>query len=563
MHCLYVLQKINHVKVKNTMKKNKRSKFSKSFVILFAFITIIHMVLILFYGMRKEGFHEDEYYSYWTSAGYAQILPSGHYDWRTGPEMQEQFMVSEGERFQFDAVIGYQIEDVHPPLYYLCLNIIMSLFPGKFFKWFAIIVNTVFSLVTLFGVTFFFYHVMEGKDKEKYALLAAFLYAIAPSTLSNVMFARMYGMSALWNVLYACVLLMAVKQLDGSKSKFAAWTLGGALVCYLSFLTHYFSLLLPGLLTAGICIYVLIKRKHMVRMLIYGASMLMGIGLAILTYPACLGHMFGGYRGTGVLNELNLTGFGGRIRFFGNMLNEFAAGNLLGLILLCLAIALVLFGVLIKKNWKTTDEIQHREWYWHGMGLVCCIASCLILMKISLYVYGAGCRFFFPVLALMIPWMGCFTLKMIQEMLSNSSLQPLKKNGLLVCVMACLFVVLPYVKGHLDNKILFLYEDDAQKVAFAEEYKEYPLVLLCDRDNMHRTWYICNQIWPFHNIFYTDYEHIMLDSFDEPTIQSADKLVVYMDAPEEVVQKLVDENPNLDKYTLIRHDPFYYIYLLE
>ncbi len=68
---------------------------------------------------------------------------------------------------------------------------------------------------------------------------------------------------------------------------------------------------------------------------------------------------------------------------------------------------------------------------------------------------------------------------------------------------------------------------------FAEEYKEYPLILLCDRDNMHRTWYISNQIWPFHNIFYTDYEHIVAD------------------------------NPNLEKYTLVRHDEFYYVYLLE
>ena len=563
------------------MMKNK----NKVFGILLVFIAIIHVILILFYGMKKEGFHEDEYYSYWTSAGYAEILPSGYYDWRTGPEMQEQFMVSEGEQFQFDAVIQYQIEDVHPPLYYLCLNIIMSLFPGRFFKWFSIALNAAFSLVTLFGITFFFYHLTEEdkEHKEKFALAAAAFYAIAPSGISNVMFARMYGMSAMWNVLYACVLLMAVKNFDSSRKRFGLFTVCGAIICYLSFLTHYFSLLLPGLLTVGICIYVLIKRKYIMRMLVYGASMLVGIGLAVCTYPACLTHIFSGYRGTGVLGELNLNGFVGRIQFFSSMLNEYTAGNLLGWILVLLMIAAVVFVLVVVLCFKSTEEHEHREWYWYGMGLVCCVVSCLILMKISLYVYGAGCRFFFPVLALMIPLIGCFVLKTIMLVITciqakairgnsipqknNSQMDKqqinVRKWSMMICIVAFIFMLVPYVKGLLDNKILFLYEEEAEKVAFAEEYKEYPLVLLCDRDNMHRTWYIANQIWPFHSVFYTDYEHIMVDSFVEPTIQSADKLVVYMDAPEEVVQKLVDINPNLDSYTLVRHDAFYYVYLLE
>lgn len=541
------------------MSKNVK----KNMGIVLALIVLLHVALIMYYGMRKEGFHEDEYYSYWASSGYVELLPSGYYDWRTGPEMQEQFMVTEGEQFQFDAVIQYQKEDVHPPLYYLCLNIIMSLFAGKFFKWFAIILNTIFSLVTLFGVVFFFYQVTEEQYKDKFALAAAALYAVAPSTISCVMFARMYGMSAMWNVLYACVLLMAMKSLEVSRKTFGLWTVCGAVICYLSFLTHYFSLLLPGLLTAGFCIYVLIKRKNIIRMLVYGFSMLAGIGLAIITYPACIQHIFAGYRGAGVLEELNLNGFVGRIRFFSSMLNEFAAGAMLGWILAALVIAVAVFVLLTAFYRKRALERERMEWYWYAMGLVSCIISCLILMKISLYVYGAGCRFFFPVLAFMIPLMGCFMLKVLLMALTYLKADSKRALKITVCVIAFMVMLIPYAKGHLENRILFLYEEDAEKKAFAQEYKEYPLVLLCDRDNMHRTWYIANQIWPFDNIFYTDYDHIMVDSFAEPTLQSADKLVVYMDAPEDVVQKLVDINPNLDTYTLIRHDAFYYVYLLE
>ena len=171
-------------------------------------------------------------------------------------------MVQEGERFQFDAVIQYQIEDVHPPLYYLCLNIFMSLFPGKFFKWFSILLNAGFSLVTLAGITFFFYQISEEKQKQRMSLAAAVFYAVAPSTISNVMFARMYSMSAMWNVLYLCALYMAFKHIKGCGKRFALWTICGAIICYLSFLTHYFSLLLPGLMTAVMCIYLLTQRKY-------------------------------------------------------------------------------------------------------------------------------------------------------------------------------------------------------------------------------------------------------------------------------------------------------------
>lgn len=554
-----------NVGFRNDKESNVMKNIKWKYGILWMLIAVLHISLILFYGMKKEGFHEDEYYSYFTSAGYADILPSGHYDWRSGPELQEQFMVQEGERFQFDAVIQYQIEDVHPPLYYLCLNIFMSLFPGKFFKWFSILLNAGFSLIALAGITFFFYQISEEEQKHKMSLAAAVFYAVAPSTISNVMFARMYGMSAMWNVLYLCALYMAFKHINGSRKQFALWTICGAIICYLSFLTHYFSLLLPGLMTAVMCIYLLTQRKHIGRMFIYGLSMVGAIGLAVYTYPACLSHIFSGYRGAGVLNELNMTGFVGRIKFFTSMLNEYAAGNMLWWLLGIVLVFAIVFCIFAIKNRKNADSQERNKWFWYGSGLVSCVIACLVLMKISLYVYGAGCRFFFPVLAFMIPLMGCFVLLTISN-LKKSYGEKIRigvKGNIVIYAIACLMILLPYVKGHMDEKILFLYEEEAEKVAFSETHKECPVVLLCDRDNMQRTWYIANQLWPFYSIFYTDYEHVMIDSFDEPTIRSADQLIVFMDAPEEVVQKLVDQNPNLDTYTLVRHDPFYYVYLLE
>ena len=538
---------------------NKRKKI---FWLGLVLIIIVHLGLIFLYGMQKEGYHEDEYYSFWASAGYADLMPEGHYDWRTGPELQEQFYVSPGDEFNFEAVVWNQAEDVHPPLFYLCLNIVMSLMPGRFFKWFSIGLNTVFSLVTLMGVTFFFYHLNKQEHKEVFALTAAFMYAVAPSVISNVLLVRMYTMSGMWTVLYACALLMAIKRLESSKKTFALWTLAGTVICYFSFLTHYFSLLLPGLMTICACIYVLIKKKYIMRMTAYGLSMLAGIGLAVLTFPACIQHIFFGYRGTEVMNELNFTGYGIRLRFFSNMLNRIVWGKCMYVTIFVLVLCIAAFGVFASRKWKQTDSVEKGNWYWYITTLISCIISCLILIKISLFVED-GSRYFYPVLALMIPLIGCFVLKVLIMGMEQMDSRFTKQLGKVVFVLVFVLTLVPYVKGHIDGNVQFLYAEDGEKVAFAEAYKEYPLVFLCDRDNMYRTWYNANQIWPFHNIFYTDYDHIMLDTFDEPTIQSADKLVVYMDAPEDVVRKLVVENPNLETFTLVRHDRFYYVYLLE
>ena len=37
----------------------------------------------------------------------------------------------------------------------------------------------------------------------------------------------------------------------------------------------------------------------------------------------------------------------------------------------------------------------------------------------------------------------------------------------------------------------------------------------------------------------------------------------FMDAPEEYLQHMIDNNPNLSTYTLVRHDAYFYVYLLE
>ena len=330
----------------------------------------------------------------------------------------------------------------------------------------------------------------------------------------------------------------------------------------MSLLTHYFCLLLPGFLTIFACIYVLLKRKDILQMALYGMSMLAGLGLAVLSYPEVIRDISGDYRGNEVIDALHTNDFAHRADFFSGILNKEAFGGMLPVICIVLMLAIMVAIVLIVRRWKLLTCEERSVWYVYGSLIVSCVISALVLIKISLFL-NDGCRYLYPVLALFIPLAGCFVIKVTRFAMKYAKCNISSKQGAVLGILAVVVLMVPYFTGHVKGEVKFLYESEAEKIAFAEEYKEYPLVLLCDRDNMYRTWFRADQIWSFHNIFYTDYEHIMVDTFDEPTIQSADKLVVFMDAPVDAVQKLVAINPNLDTYRLIRHDEYYYVYLLE
>ena len=271
----------------------------KQFIIGALLIALLHIGLVICFGIQKQGFHEDEYYTYWSVSSNSESLVPSNMSWHSGQELQSRFFVRAGERFSFDRVIQNQAEDVHPPLYYLALHVFMSLFANHFYKWFGILLNLLFSLITYVGILLVFLQIQgeNARYRRELSLFAGFIYSILPSVISAVMLTRMYAMSTMWTAAYTLVFVLLFRYQDCGKKQFAGLVLSGAFICYCAFLTHYYALFVPFFLTVFYVLYTLIRRKGIVRMLVYGICMLVAISQAVLTYPACLSHIFGGYRG--------------------------------------------------------------------------------------------------------------------------------------------------------------------------------------------------------------------------------------------------------------------------
>ncbi len=536
----------------------------KKFFGIAAAVLVIHLFFIAFYGTQKEAFHEDEYYTYSTSTGHNVINPYGPIQEKSGMELQSYFYVTDEHRFDFASVIDIQKLDVHPPLFYLTLHFVMSLFPYSFYKWFGILLNACYSLISCGGIICFIYQMDKSRHRYFLSLLTGLLYAIHPAFISNAMFTRMYCMSVMWTVLYINVFVMLMQSIISSRKRFAVVTLCGAATCYFAFLTHYFCLYLPFFLTLGFCLYALIrqllyKEKCFLRMLIYGISLIAAIGLAILTFPASLSQIFSGERGEGAFATLLGTDLFAMLKLFLPVLNKnFFAGMLYPI--LGLLIAALLTGTLfIIKRKRQGAPMPQTNFAILGIGLAAGMITVWVTSKTSLYLGDASSRYFYPVAALLLPLIAYTISKVI---LQAEDYLPGEHTQTILSLILAVVILIPSAAGHLQGNILFLYREKAETLQYARDNAQYPLVMIYDQNTRYKTWYIANETWPYERVIFIRYDE-EATIIENDALKTAEKLIVYMDGPEEILDRLVAQNEHINSWSLLRHDLHYFVYVLE
>lgn len=178
----------------------------------------------------------------------------------------------------------------------------------------------------------------------------------------------------------------------------------------------------------------------------------------------------------------------------------------------------------------------------------------------------ASCRYFYPVAALLFPYTA-YTLWGAFSVFGNGIGQSDDSDGkrrFVFGIMAAgtlVLALIPAAFGYGRKNVLFLYEEDAEKLEFSREYSEYPLIMVFGSAFSYRSWYVDNQLWPFEQVFYLSYDQ--REALSDKKLQNAEKIVVYMDAPTDVLEQLIADNSHLTSYTRIRQDKYYYVYLLE
>ena len=101
-----------------------------------------------------------------------------------------------------------------------------------------------------------------------------------------------------------------------------------------------------------------------------------------------------------------------------------------------------------------------------------------------------------------------------------------------------------------------------ETLQYARDNAQYPLVMIYDFNTRYKTWYIANETWPYERVIFIQYneEETVIEN---NALKTAEKLIVYMDGPEEILDRLVAQNEHISSWSLLRHDLHYYVYVLE
>lgn len=551
--------------MRNDTAKERRI-WAAAFLILFC----LQMLLLVYFGNRKAGFHEDEYYSYYSTNRTAGLFEPDR-EWVERDAFRNEFVVLEGEGFRYGLVATVQSWDVHPPFFYFLLHTICSFFPGVFSKWMGIGVNMA-AFAIHFALLSWLAFMVGGKNK-KLAFAVAAVYGCNAAAVSGVMFIRMYEWLSVFVLLCACLHVRAVLEDGGNKKSFLLSLMA---VNYLGFLTQYYYIIFLAFMGGGFCLWNLWKNRKWKDCILYGAACGFSLLLAVASYPSCLSHIFRGYRGTGAVSEfLDTANTWGRLGFFAGLVNEYLFNGYLWFWLLLIAVLACVAAV--ERN-KAGGEEKTKIWEDRGEPHIESVPYFLLLFaaagyfftvsKTALLLYETSNRYQLPVygillLLVMAAVYGLWNRGAAFFFRSESgklSAGVGKKFGILFFVL----FLLGNIYGLASGKVIFLYEEDGAVMEYAGENKHVPVVVFYNDATPYHVWWRSQELMQYDRIYFASQGN--REPITDKTICNSDRVIVYAadyETQEENLQMIQESNPNLESRKLIAKKGLWSIYELE
>lgn len=211
-------------------------------------------------------------------------------EWIPSSYYFDYLTVNQKDDFAYHSVISNQAADVHPPLFYLLLHTLSSIFQGSFSKWMGISLNIICYVLIYFVII----KIMKLLTKDRYiAYLTATFWGLSIAALSSVMFVRMYVLLTLWTVLflYHCLRYM------GEKSTHKQTLLFIYLTALAGILTQYYFLIIAFFISACVFFTLLVK-KNWLKLRSFVITMVMALSSSWLLFPSIMRHILSSGRGT-------------------------------------------------------------------------------------------------------------------------------------------------------------------------------------------------------------------------------------------------------------------------
>lgn len=351
--------------------------------IFYSLIIVIFCVMYYFMS-QKEGFHEDEMFSYGSSNyRYDNVFqPYGDKDyinsiideeifnneniinniiyylknpnifmkkleekqsnekpiWKTKQEAIEYVTIQPNDILSLFSIYYNQSRDAHPPLFYFIVHIVSIFFLDNFSKYIIFIIN-----ISLFiGSIIIIRKIFKLLNREILAFPTTILYGLSIGAVSTVIFQRMYMLLTFFIIYYTYINLYIIKN-DFNIDKRTKMKL--IITVILGFLSQYYFCIYALFIFVIMQIIMLVRNKKKnckILLLSYIKSACIGV----LLFPASIYHIFFSYRGiSNISNQYDISDF------FNILCEAYSCNIILGFLIVSIIIIVSANMLKIKKDY--------------------------------------------------------------------------------------------------------------------------------------------------------------------------------------------------------------------
>lgn len=387
--------------------------------------------------------------------------------WITSGQFQDYVTVDGSDAFDYLSVYFNVKDDNHPPVHFMLLHTMSSLFPGILSPWLGCTINLICVGITLWLLLRLGRKLSEifGMEEQGRLLgiLAVLLYGLSTGALASVLLIRMYCLLSC-----LCVALLSMHVEKWKEHEFDRSNKGLIAITVLGFLTQYFFLfyciLLAAVTAAG-----LLCSKRMRELWIYIRSMVVAAVIGLVLFPFAIADVFSSGRGVEALDNLTsgFAGYGARLLAFARILADRTVGDLL------LGAGCITAVVLAVVLWYHRHKGQELSMFREVRGILCMliipvVGYYLLASRMSPYLVDRYVMPMFPMIALLFALLLCC----LGKRLAKASGWKGRLVG--IGLMALIIVVQGLRLASYDGE--YLYRGYGQQEQLAEEYASLPCI---------------------------------------------------------------------------------------
>ena len=487
----------------------KKLNTKKGYNIITIIVILIVSIFMFYWISQKEGFHEDEIFSYGSSnykwdnvfqaSGKSDFInrtvekyiiadnfgetlgniiyylkhPNEFSEkedeihkedkpvWKTSQEAEEYLTIEKSDILNFISVYYNQVRDVHPPLFYVLVHIVSCIAYGIFSKYIIFAINIVFFIMTAYVIRRIFILL----NKKWLGLIAIVFYGFSIGAASTVVFLRMYTMLAFFCIEYLYINMNILKSnLEISKEN--KWKLFTCVL--LGFLTQYYFCIFAAIIFVIMAARMIYKKKYS-SLKRYLLTHIVTAIIGIILFPAAINHILFSYRGASGLDS-------GRtlvesISFYLNRLAyAFSINNILMFILSGVCILGIIVAVVRK---IASKDKKITKIYYYELIIIPTICYFIIVSKIAPKMEAKyAIRYIMPIL----PEIAIIFILGAYRILNNK-----KVAYILVSVVTLIISI----NGIITNKPSYLYQGYNNYLKIANEYKNLDFIYVVDNGFTH------------------------------------------------------------------------------